>query len=105
MPARMPEAPVLSEALDPARAESQGSVSRVLVVSPNWLGDAVMALPAIADVKRHFHAARLVVAARRSVADVFRLAAPAKCRPIAATAGSASTASPSQFGGRTSTRW
>ena len=72
----MPDAPVLSEAFDPARAESTGSVSRVLVVSPNWLGDAVMALPAIADVKRHFHAARLVVAARRSVADVFRLAAP-----------------------------
>jgi len=71
----MPDAPVLSEALDVARAESKGSVSRVLVVSPNWLGDAVMALPAIADVKRHFHA-RLVVAARRSVADVFRLAAP-----------------------------
>jgi heptosyltransferase-2 len=32
-----------------------------------------MALPAIADVKRHFASARIVVAARRSVADVFRL--------------------------------
>jgi heptosyltransferase-2 len=62
MPARMPD---LAE-----RTE------RVLVVSPNWLGDAVMALPAIADVKRHFQTARLVVAARPSVADVFRLAAP-----------------------------
>jgi lipopolysaccharide heptosyltransferase II len=46
----------------------------VLVVAPNWLGDAVMALPAIADVKRAFPSARLVVAARRSVAEVFRLA-------------------------------
>jgi heptosyltransferase II len=45
----------------------------VLVVAPNWLGDAVMALPAIADVKRAFPSARLVVAARRSVAEVFRL--------------------------------
>ena len=43
----------------------------VLVVAPNWLGDAVMALPAIADVRRHFATARLVVAARRSVADLF----------------------------------
>ncbi len=45
----------------------------VLVVAPNWLGDAVMALPAIAGVRRHFASARLVVAARRSVADLFRL--------------------------------
>ena len=45
----------------------------VLVLSPNWLGDAVMALPAIADVRRRFTAARLVVAARKSVADLFHL--------------------------------
>ena len=36
----------------------------VLVVAPNWLGDAVMALPAIADVRRHFAAGPLIVAAR-----------------------------------------
>ncbi len=45
----------------------------VLVVSPNWLGDAVMALPALADIRRAFPAARLVVAARRSVAGLFAL--------------------------------
>jgi len=45
----------------------------VLVVSPNWLGDAVMALPALADIRRHFAGARLLVAARPSVADLFRL--------------------------------
>ena len=49
------------------------SVRRLLVLSPNWLGDAVMALPAIADVRRRFPAARLIVAARRSVADLFAL--------------------------------
>src|SRR5688572_2758381 len=47
---------------------------RALVVAPNWLGDAVMALPAIADVRRAFPSARLIVAARHAVADVFRLA-------------------------------
>ena len=46
---------------------------RVLVLSPNWLGDAVMALPAISDVRRRLPAARVVVAARRSVAELFRL--------------------------------
>jgi heptosyltransferase II len=49
------------------------SVRRLLVVSPNWLGDAVMALPAIADVRRRFPNARLMVAARRSVADLFTM--------------------------------
>ncbi len=45
----------------------------IVVVAPNWLGDAVMSLPAIADIRRHFAAARLVVAARAAVADLFRL--------------------------------
>jgi heptosyltransferase-2 len=49
------------------------SVRRLLVLSPNWLGDAVMALPAIADVRRRFPNARLIVAARRSVADLFTM--------------------------------
>jgi heptosyltransferase-2 len=45
---------------------------RVIIVAPNWLGDAVMALPAIRDVRRHFAEARLVVAARPSVSMLFR---------------------------------
>jgi heptosyltransferase-2 len=45
----------------------------VVVVAPNWLGDAVMALPAIGDVRRKFPSARLVVVARRAVAEVFNL--------------------------------
>ncbi len=48
---------------------------RLAVLAPNWLGDAVMALPAIADLRRRFPSARIVVAARRSVADLFRLVA------------------------------
>jgi heptosyltransferase II len=44
----------------------------ILIVAPNWLGDAVMALPAIRDVRRHFSAQPLTVAARASVAPVFR---------------------------------
>ena len=44
----------------------------VVIVSPNWLGDTVMALPAIRDVRRHFVDAQLTVAARPSVAPLFR---------------------------------
>lgn len=48
-------------------------MERLVVLAPNWLGDAVLSLPAIADVRRSHPAAHLTVAARRSVADVFRL--------------------------------
>jgi heptosyltransferase II len=41
---------------------------RLLVLAPNWLGDAVMALPAIADLRRHYPGATLTVAARRPLA-------------------------------------
>ena len=48
-------------------------VKRLLVVAPNWLGDAVMALPAIADVRRARPGAAIDVAARPSVAPLFTL--------------------------------
>lgn len=44
-----------------------------MVVAPNWLGDAVMALPAIADVRRARPDASIAVAARPSVAPLFTL--------------------------------
>jgi heptosyltransferase II len=46
---------------------------QLVVIAPNWLGDAVMALPALADVRRHFPAARLTVAARASVAPMYAM--------------------------------
>ena len=60
--------------LEPS-ARHDGSVepAHVLVLAPNWLGDAVMALPAIADVRRACPSARLVVAARQAVATLFQL--------------------------------
>ena len=44
-----------------------------MIVAPNWLGDAVMALPAVADVRRGRPGASLVVAARPSIAPLFSL--------------------------------
>ncbi len=44
---------------------------RVLVVAPNWLGDAVMALPALADIRRAHPGGRLIVAARPPVAPLY----------------------------------
>lgn len=49
------------------------SVSRLVIFAPNWLGDSVMALPAIADVRRAVPEASLVIAARASVAPLFSM--------------------------------
>ena len=43
------------------------------MIAPNWLGDAVMALPALADIRRHFSSCHLAVAARGSVAPIYTM--------------------------------
>ena len=45
---------------------------RVVVRSPNWLGDAVLALPAMAAIRAHFADAHLTIAAPASIASLFR---------------------------------
>ncbi len=47
--------------------------NRLVIVAPNWLGDAVMALPLIADIRRQWTGAHLTVAGRGSVAAMFEL--------------------------------
>jgi len=49
------------------------TVNRLAVFAPNWLGDAVMALPAIADLRRALPDASLTVAARAAIAPLFGL--------------------------------
>ena len=48
-------------------------IERLLIFAPNWLGDAVMALPAIAQVARAMPSATVDVAARPSVAPLFSM--------------------------------
>lgn len=46
--------------------------TRVVLRTPNWLGDAVLALPAMVALRRHFAHASLTVAAPAGVAALFR---------------------------------
>jgi heptosyltransferase-2 len=46
---------------------------RLAILAPNWLGDAVMAIPAVADVRRGLPGSAIVVAARAAVAPLFTL--------------------------------
>src|ERR1039458_7022525 len=47
------------------------SMSKVLVRATNWLGDAVMSLPAIRAIRQVFPHAHLAVLARPGVADLY----------------------------------
>jgi heptosyltransferase-2 len=47
------------------------SVGRLLVRAPNWVGDVILSLPALRDVRRAFPDARLEVLARPWVADLY----------------------------------
>jgi heptosyltransferase-2 len=46
---------------------------RLVVLAPNWLGDAVMALPLLADLHRAWPESQLTVAARAAVAPLFAM--------------------------------
>ena len=47
-------------------------VERLLVRAPNWVGDVILSLPAVRDLRRNFPTARLEVLARPWVADLYR---------------------------------
>ena len=49
------------------------NVPQLLIFAPNWLGDAVMALPALADVRRALPRTAIDVFARPSIAPLYRL--------------------------------
>jgi heptosyltransferase-2 len=48
------------------------ALERLVVRAPNWLGDAVMALPALASVRASLPDARITIAARAGIAPIFR---------------------------------
>lgn len=56
-----------------ADAAPRPGADRIVVFAPNWLGDAVMGLPALQAVRAAFPHAHLAVAARPSVAAVYAM--------------------------------
>jgi class 3 adenylate cyclase len=47
-------------------------IDRLLIRAPNWMGDVVLSLAAVRDLRRNFPAARIEVLARPSVVDLYR---------------------------------
>ena len=48
------------------------TIARVVVFAPNWLGDAVMALPALDAVRREFAGKTLILGGLSSIAPIFQ---------------------------------
>jgi len=62
----------MEDSADSGRNEAMKELSRILIRSPNWLGDVMLSLGAVRDLRRNFPSARIEVLARPSVADVYR---------------------------------
>ena len=48
-------------------------LKRILIRGTNWIGDAVMTLPAVASVRAAYPEAHLAILAKPPVTDVYRL--------------------------------
>jgi heptosyltransferase II len=48
------------------------AIQRLLVRAPNWVGDVVLSLPAVRDLRRNFAETRIEVLARPWVAEIYR---------------------------------
>jgi len=57
--------------LEDAAGDGVVTPERLLVRAPNWIGDVVLSLPALRDLKRNFPRARLAVLARPWVARLY----------------------------------
>lgn len=55
------------------REDLRYGARKILIRGTNWIGDAVMTLPAIASIRRTFPAAEITVLAKPWVAEVYRL--------------------------------
>src|SRR5215204_2392328 len=53
-------------------SSSSPPIERLVIRAPNWLGDAVLALPAMAAARAHFANAEITIAAPEGIASLFR---------------------------------
>jgi heptosyltransferase-2 len=58
---------------DDGHGTSARAPRRLAILAPNWLGDAVMALPLVADLHRAWPETAIAVAARGAIADLFTM--------------------------------
>ena len=52
--------------------KNKKTIKNVLVIAPNWLGDAVLALPALAGIRKLFPASRITVLGLPHICELFK---------------------------------
>jgi len=65
--------PASPESVSNRRGRAPVRPEKILVVSPSWLGDSIMAMPALYELKRQAAGLRITVLAKPAVADVWGL--------------------------------
>ena len=51
---------------------SPDKIRRILVYAPNWIGDAVMCIPALQGIRLAFSSSEIYLLARPSIADLLK---------------------------------
>jgi lipopolysaccharide heptosyltransferase II len=72
---------------DAAAGPGMSAIERIVVRAPNWIGDVVLSLPALRDLRRNFPSARIEVLARPWVAPLYGAVAEVDAVRESATTG------------------
>ena len=57
--------------LDASEMEDETGIKKILVVLPNWIGDAVMSVPAISQIRERFPSARITIIGLPHISELF----------------------------------
>ncbi len=58
--------------LDASEMEDKTRIKKILIMAPNWIGDAVLALPAISRIRKSFPFARIAIIGHPHISELFQ---------------------------------
>jgi len=57
--------------LDASEMENETEIKKILIVLPNWIGDAVMSVPAVSQIREGFPSARITIIGLSHISELF----------------------------------
>ncbi len=58
--------------LDASEMENKTRINKILIIAPNWIGDAVLALPAISRIRKSFPIAMITIIGLPHICELFQ---------------------------------
>ena len=58
--------------LDASEMENKTRINKILIVAPNWIGDAVLSVPAISQIREGFPSARITIIGLPHISELFK---------------------------------